>query len=108
MLRKVQKKLRREIQKAEEYDEWGLHNYVISLQIKCRMTEEIVDLAQKLQLKSDATLEKKMERLKALREQTYLDLYFFITEREKVHWRNWDHMYMGNYKPEIPPHRNML
>ena len=72
------------------------------------MTEDIVDLAQKLHLKPDKTLEEKMERMKRLRDQIYADLYYFITEREKVHWRNWDHAFMGNYKPDIPPRRNML
>ena len=49
-----------------------------------------------------------MERLKRLRDQVYQDLYYFITEREKVHWRNWDHAFMGNFKPDIPPRRNLL
>lgn len=43
-----------------------------------------------------------------LREQTYDDLRYFIIEREKVHWRNWDHMFMGNWKPEIAPSKKNL
>ncbi|MFO0117861.1 MAG: hypothetical protein ACK521_09710 [bacterium] len=44
-LRKVQKKLRRAITKSQELDSWGIHNYVVEIQIKCRMTEEIIELA---------------------------------------------------------------
>lgn len=108
MLRKTQKKLRRAITRSEELDSWGLHNYVIELQIKCRMTEEIIELAQRLHLKPDKALEGRMDRLKRLRDQVYQDLHFFITEREKVHWRNWDHAFMGNFKPDIPPRKNWL
>ena len=108
IVRKVEKKLRRALKKNEDLNGWGLGSYVIELQIKCRMTEEIIDLAQKLLLKPDGLLEDRMEKLKRLRDQTYQDLYYFITEREKVHWRNWDHMFMGNWKPEIPPKRNLL
>jgi len=87
--------------KNEEYNQWGLHNYVISLQIKCRMMEDTIDLAQRLQLKPDWELEKKLEKLKHLRNQVFADLEFFINDREKVHWRNWDHYYQHDYKPDL-------
>lgn len=44
-IRKIQKKLRSAIRKSEELHSWGLGNYVIELKIKCRMNEEIIDLA---------------------------------------------------------------
>jgi hypothetical protein len=52
-------------------------------------------------LKSDQQLELKMVKMKQLRDQVYADLELFIHEREKVHWRNWDHYYEHDFKPDL-------
>ena len=48
MVQVLQKRLREEITKNEEYGCWGFHNHIIEYKIKCRMTEDIIDLAQRV------------------------------------------------------------
>ena len=52
----LQKRLREAIAKNEEYNTWGFHNHIMEYKIKVRMTEDIIDLAQRVQIKQDAKL----------------------------------------------------
>ena len=47
----LQKRLREAIAKNEEYNTWGWQNHLIEYKIKIRMTEDIIDLAQRVQVK---------------------------------------------------------
>ena len=63
------------------------------------MTEDIIDMAQRVQVRQDGKLIREMIIMKRLRDQTWEDLRHFVIEREKKPWRNWDrHGY--NYKPD--------
>lgn len=70
----------------------------MSYRVKVRMTEDIIDLAQRLQVKPESKLKAEMELMTKLRDQTYGDLKFFVTEREKKPWRNWQ-VHGVYYKP---------
>lgn len=54
------------------------------------MTEDIIDCAQRLQVKADAKTQRELDLLKMLRDRTYDDLKYFVDEREKKPWRVWD------------------
>lgn len=61
-----------------ELNTWGMNNYLISFRIKVRMTEDIIELAQKVQLKPEKNVKRELEILTMLRDQTYDDLKYFI------------------------------
>lgn len=73
-----------------ELDTWGLHNHLIEFRLKVRMTEDLIDCAQRLQVKPDKRTEAELKILSLLRDRTYDDLRFFVKEREKKLWRNWE------------------
>ena len=54
------------------------------------MTEDVIDCAQRLQVRSDAKTKRELDMLQMLRDRTYDDLKYFIAEREKRPWRVWD------------------
>ena len=64
----LQKRLREAISKNEEYNTWGFHNHIVEYKIKIRMTEDIIDLAQRVQIRQDAKLIKEMNLMKRLRD----------------------------------------
>lgn len=66
------------------------------------MTEDLIDLAQKVKMKPEAHIQRELDILKMLRDQTYEDLYYFVQEREKHPWRAWDKKGYY-YKPEVTP-----
>ena len=53
------------------------------------MTEDIIDLAQRVLVKQDGKLEREMDLMTRLRDQTWQDLRVFVREREKKRWRSW-------------------
>ena len=62
------------------------------------MTEDIIDLAQRMQVKPESKLKAELELMTKLRDQTYDDLKIFVIEREKKPWRNWQ-VHGVYYKP---------
>ena len=70
----------------------------MSCRVKVRMTEDIIDLAQRMQVKPESKLKAELELMTKLRDQTYEDLKFFVIEREKKPWRNWQ-VHGVYYKP---------
>ena len=48
-----------------------------------------------------------MDIMKRLRDQTWEDLKYFVTEREKKPWRNWDRNGFY-YKPDIEDRKKLL
>ena len=75
--------MRQELNRKFEFNTWGFHNYIISYRIKVRMTEDIIDCAQRLLVKSDEKTERELGILKLLRDRTYEDLNTFVQKREK-------------------------
>ena len=59
-------------------------------------------------MKADARTERELSILTRLRDRTYDDIRYFINEREKKHWRLWDHYGGHMYKPIIDPGRMSL
>ena len=101
-IKELQSRIRTEIDRQIELNTWGFHNHIISYKIKVRMTEDIIDLAQKVKLKPEQHQKRELEIMKMLRDQTYDDLVYFVKEREKHPWRVWDkNGYF--YKPEVTP-----
>lgn len=45
---KVQKKLKNEIKRNDEFTTWGFHDYIISYVVKVRVLEDLIDCAQKV------------------------------------------------------------
>ena len=64
------------------------------------MTEDVIDCAQRLTVRADAKTERELRLLTMLRDRTYEDLQFFVNEREKKPWRNWDR-YFRYFKPQL-------
>lgn len=95
-VRAMEETLRKATARRDELSLWGLNNLCIQFQIKCRLTEKVIEQAQKCQIKSDADSEAELNRLKRLRRQTYKDLHSFVRKREEHHWRNWDHILDGS------------
>ena len=79
---------------------WGFGSYIVEYRLKIRMTEDIIDAAQRLEVKPDAKTQQELDVLRKLRDRTYDDLKYFIEEREKHPWRVWD-KYGYNYKPGV-------
>ncbi len=57
------------------------------------MSEELIDLAQRLKLRPDQELDKKIQLLKKRYAQTALDIHQFIEKREENIWRTWEGYY---------------
>ena len=53
-----------------------------------------------MQIRQDAKLLREMDLMRRLRDQTWEDLRYFVIEREKKPWRNWD-KHGFYYKPEL-------
>ena len=53
-------------------------------------------------MRPEAHIKRELNIMAMLRNQTYNDLNFFVTQREKRPWRNWDKKGFY-YKPEITP-----
>ena len=53
-VRDIQSRIRDEIAKKADFDTWGFHNHIIEYRLKVRMTEDVIDCAQRLQVRSDA------------------------------------------------------
>ena len=51
-------------------------------------------------MEPDETTERELNILKILRDRTYDDLNYFVSEREKRLWRNWD-IFDQPYKPPL-------
>ena len=64
------------------------------------MTEDVIDCAQRLEVKADAKTQRELELLTKLRDRTYDDINYFIQEREKKPWRVWD-KFGFYYKPSV-------
>ena len=71
------------------------------------MTEDIIDLAQRVQIRQDGKLIKEMNLMRRLRDQTWEDLRYFVIEREKKPWRVWD-KHGFYYKPELQDKKKIL
>lgn len=87
---------------------WGLNSVVTEVKLKIRLTEDVIDCAQRLEIKADARTERELSILTRLRDRTYDDIRYFINEREKKHWRLWDHYGGHMYKPIIDHGRMSL
>lgn len=96
----LQSKIRDEIARKQEFDTWGFNNYIIEYRLKVRMTEDVIDCAQRLLVKNDAKTQRELDLLTALRDRTYEDLVHFVNEREKKPWRIWD-KYGYYFKPPV-------
>ena len=88
------------MERKKEFDAWGFGSYIVEYRLKIRMTEDIIDAAQRLEVKPDNKTQQELDVLKKLRDRTYEDLKYFIEEREKKPWRVWD-KYGYNYKPAV-------
>ena len=47
-IKDLQRRIRVEMDRYGELHTWGMHNHIISYRVKVRMTEDIIDLAQKV------------------------------------------------------------
>lgn len=52
--------------------------------------EDLIDKAQRLHTQPNSQLEKELQQLKIIRDQTFEDLHDFVKQRERNPWRNWD------------------
>ena len=59
-------------------------------------------------MKSDQRTGHELSILKELRDRTYDDIHFFVSEREKKHWRLWDRYGGHMYKPLLENSRLTL
>ena len=82
-----------------QYFTWGLTDLVIQFRLKIRATEDLIECAQRLQVRADDKTERELEILKQLRDRTYDDIRFFVNEREKKIWRLWENHGGSNFKP---------
>ena len=67
-IKELQLKIRDEMDRNAELNTWGFHNHIISYRIKVRMTEDIIDLAQKVQLKPNAHVKRELDIMTMLRD----------------------------------------
>ena len=86
-----------------EFNTWGFHNHIISYRIKMRMTEDIIDCAQRLSVRSDEKTKRELGILKLVRDRTYEDLHTFVQRREKQPWRVWDKCHVFGYGHDFKP-----
>ena len=98
-LQEVQMKIRDAMALRSQYFTWGLTDLVIQFRLKIRATEDLIECAQRLQVRADDKTERELAILKQLRDRTYEDIRFFVNEREKKIWRLWENYGGLNYKP---------
>ena len=96
----MQGRIRDELARKADFDTWGFHDHLIQYRIKIRMTEDVIDCAQRLFVKADAKTQKELNLLKMLRDRTYDDIKYFIEKRDRKPWRHWDKNGFY-YKPPI-------
>ena len=60
----VEEKIRYTTWRRDCLSQWGFNSYVISFRIKVRLTEELIDMAQRLKSKPDPKMEIELIRLK--------------------------------------------
>lgn len=53
-LRLLQGRIRHELARKMDFDTWGFHNHIIEYRIKVRMTEDLIDCAQRVTIQADA------------------------------------------------------
>ena len=88
----LQYKIKRQIQKRDELSQWGHNNQLVSLRIKVRTMEEVVEQAQRMHKKTmpREDLDSQLAKLRRLRDVTFDDLHAFVRKREQNKWRQWD------------------
>ena len=91
-----------------QYFTWGLTDLVISVRLKIRATEDLIECAQRLYVRADNKTERELGILKQLRDRTYDDINFFVNEREKKIWRLWENHSDHTYKPLVNNNRLTL
>lgn len=69
----------------------------MTMRIKVRLLEELIDKAQLNQVKPDQKLEAEIEVLRGLYDKSLADLNDFLSRREKTHWRTWDKRRKHNF-----------
>ena len=57
---KIQNRIKKETERNESLNIWGLSSYVISYTIKCRVLEDLIDCAQKCKIRPDASVEREL------------------------------------------------
>lgn len=78
MIKELETRIRDEIGRSGELQTWGMGNYVIEMRLRIRMTEDLIDLAQKCQMMPETHLKRELDIMKQLRDQTYDDLRYFV------------------------------
>ena len=96
----MEKRYRNELDRKIDFDTWGFHNHIIEYRLKVRMTEDVIDCAQRVSIKSDIKTQRELTLLKYMRDRLYTDLRYFIAKRETKPWRNWDRSGFY-YKPSL-------
>ena len=91
-----------------QYFTWGLTDLVISVRLKIRATEDLIECAQRLYVRADNKTERELGILKQLRDRTYDDINFFVNEREKKIWRLWENHSDHTDKPLVNNNRLTL
>lgn len=102
----LQQRIREEMEVSAELNTWGFHNLVIEYKLKIRMTEDLIDLAQRVKLKPDASLQYELKIMRQLYQQTYSDVQHFVEKRERKPWRTWDKNGYY-YKPNMVAGQNL-
>ena len=97
-LEKVQARVKEQTDLNAELDSWGFNSHVISYVIKVRVLEDLIECAQKCTIKPDVPVERELALMKALAKQTWEDIQYFLSERDKQKWRTWDSPRLVTYK----------
>ena len=69
---------------------WGLHSHIIELVLKCRVTEDLIDCAQRCLIRPDGEMHQELALMTRLRDQTWADIREYIQRRGPDKWRTWD------------------
>ena len=89
MITNLEDQVREALNVQYENESYGLRNEVVKLRMEARLVEHIIFQAQKLTLKSDARMERDLERLKEQGTAAAQDIFEYLQKRDQYKWRGW-------------------
>ena len=79
---KLKRKINKETDRYAELNSWGLNSYCIALTLKVRTLEDLIDCAQRCQIKSDSDVQRELMLMTMLRDRLWKDVNTFLDKKD--------------------------
>lgn len=94
---KLQQRIKTSMERSAEFNIWGFNSHIIAHVVKCRVLEDLINLAQKRAIRPDQEVERELWLMRMLQKQTWQDINYFLKQRNQDKWRTWDNPRNLNY-----------